>query len=93
MLLHPRILVADEPTSGVDVGAKRAIYELLVDLAQNGMGIVFISSEMEEILGLAHRVVVMRSGSVTATLAGDEISESAILQAAFATPGQVAEVV
>jgi rhamnose transport system ATP-binding protein len=83
LLTRPRVLVADEPTRGVDVGAKRQIYELITTLAANGMAILLISSEMEEILGLAHRVVVMRGGRVTAELAGPEISEESILRAAF----------
>ena len=61
LLGEPHVLIADEPTRGVDMGAKVAIYELLVSLAESGMGIVLISSELEEILGLAHRVLVMRS--------------------------------
>ena len=86
LLLTPALLVADEPTRGVDVGAKRAIYELLVELAADGMGILLISSEMEEILGLSHRTYVMRSGRITAELAGSAMTEAAILAAAFATP-------
>ena len=86
ILSGPVLLVADEPTRGVDVGAKRAIYELLVELAAEGMGVLLISSEMEEILGLSHRAYVMRSGAITAELAGDEITEAAILAAAFAAP-------
>ncbi len=82
----PAVLLADEPTRGVDVGAKRAIYELLVGLAADGMGVLLISSEMEEILGLAHRAYVMRAGGISAELMGDEISEAAILAAAFSTP-------
>lgn len=85
MLARPTILIADEPTRGVDVGSKRAIYDLLVGLAASGVGVLLISSEMEELLGLAHRVVVMRAGRVTAELAGDEITEKAILDAAFGT--------
>jgi simple sugar transport system ATP-binding protein/ribose transport system ATP-binding protein len=84
LLGEPRVLLADEPTRGVDVGAKLAIYELLVSLAQSGMGIVLISSELEEILGLAHRVLVMRSGRLVAELDGEAMTESAILAAAFA---------
>jgi simple sugar transport system ATP-binding protein/ribose transport system ATP-binding protein len=83
MLTRPVVLIADEPTRGVDVGAKRAIYEILVELAAEGMAILLISSEMEEILGLAHRVVVMRNGRVTADLPPEQISEEAILSAAF----------
>ena len=58
------MLIADEPTRGVDVGAKRAIYDLLVALASRGLGVLLISSEIEEILGLAHRVLVMRAGRI-----------------------------
>jgi len=80
---RPRLLIADEPTRGVDVGAKFAIYELLVELAASGMSILLVSSELEEVLGLAHRVVVMRRGRQVATLGGDEVGEDAILRAAF----------
>ena len=65
------MLIADEPTRGVDVGAKRDLYQLLVELAGRGVAILLISNEIEEILGLAHRVVVMRAGRVVAELAGD----------------------
>jgi ribose transport system ATP-binding protein len=84
MLCRPRVLVADEPTRGVDIGAKRAIYDFLAELAANGLGVVFISSELEEIVGLAHRVLVMRLGRIVAEFSGDEITESRILAAAFA---------
>ena len=72
LLCEPRLLIADEPTRGVDVGAKRAIYEMLVSLAESGMGILLISSELEEILGLSDRVIVMRRGRTVAELAGAE---------------------
>ena len=83
LLCEPRLLIADEPTRGVDVGAKRAIYEMLVSLAESGMGILLISSELEEILGLSDRVVVMRRGCTVAELAGAELNEASILAAAF----------
>jgi ABC-type sugar transport system ATPase subunit len=83
LLARPRLLVADEPTRGVDVGAKRAIYDLIASLAAEGMAILLISSEIEEILGLSHRVVVMRAGRVTAELSGEQITEERILRAAF----------
>jgi rhamnose transport system ATP-binding protein len=83
ILIEPSVLIADEPTRGVDVGAKRDLYELLVSLAAEGMAILLISNEMEEILGLAHRVIVMRSGRVVAELRGDAMSEAAILAASF----------
>ena len=83
LLCQPRVLIADEPTRGVDVGAKRAIYELLTTLTADGVGILLISSEVEEIIGLAHRVLVMRTGQIAAELSGDEVTEAAILSAAF----------
>ncbi len=83
MLAGPRVLIADEPTRGVDVGAKRAIYELLAGLVADGMAVLLISSDVEEILGLAHRVLVMRAGRIVARLTGDDITEAAILGAAF----------
>jgi rhamnose transport system ATP-binding protein len=67
----------------VDVGAKRAIYDLLTTLAAGGLGVLLISSDVEEILGLAHRVLVMRMGRITAEFSGDDMTEAAILGAAF----------
>jgi simple sugar transport system ATP-binding protein/ribose transport system ATP-binding protein len=80
---RPRVLILDEPTRGVDVGAKRAIYELIASLAADGLPILLISSELEEILGLAHRVLVMRRGTIVAEFAGDALAEESILRAAF----------
>lgn len=83
LLRDPTVLIADEPTRGVDVGAKRAIYELLASLTGRGLGVLLISSDVEEILGLAHRVLVMRAGQIAAELTGDAATEAAILGAAF----------
>jgi simple sugar transport system ATP-binding protein/ribose transport system ATP-binding protein len=83
LLCGPRIVIADEPTRGVDVGAKRAIYDFLTALAEDGLGVLLISSELEEVIGLSHRVLVMRRGCIVDELHGDGISESAILGAAF----------
>ena len=80
---QPRLLIADEPTRGVDVGAKRGIYDLIVGMAEEGLGVLLISSEIEEILGLSHRVIVLSRGRVTAELTGDEINENAVMSAAF----------
>jgi simple sugar transport system ATP-binding protein/ribose transport system ATP-binding protein len=84
LLCGPKVLLADEPTRGVDVGARRAIYDLLVALAGDGLGVLLISSELEEVLGLAHRVLVMRAGRIVGELAGEQMTESAVLAAAFA---------
>jgi rhamnose transport system ATP-binding protein len=84
LLCGPAVLIADEPTRGVDVGARRAIYDALAALAQDGLGVLLISSELEEVLGLAHRVLVMRAGRIVGELAGEQMTESAVLGAAFA---------
>jgi len=79
----PAVRLADEPTRGVDVGAKRQIHELLPRIAAEGTAVLLISSEIEEVLGLAHRVLVMRRGAVVAEFRGDQITEEAVLNAAF----------
>ena len=86
IMCAPRVLIADEPTRGVDVGSKRAIYDLLVEMAAAGMGVIVISSELEEVLGLAHRVIVMRHGRIITELTGEQMNEQTVLAAAFAEP-------
>ena len=83
VVANPSVLLADEPTRGVDVGAKLEIYGHLVALAARGVAILLISSEIEEILGLSHRVLVMRGGRIVGELVGEEMTEAAILNAAF----------
>ena len=86
----PRVFIADEPTRGIDVGAKRSIYELVRSLAEDGIAVLLISSEHEELLGLAHRVLVMRAGRIVAEFDEQTMSEDAVLHAAFATGGRAA---
>jgi ribose transport system ATP-binding protein len=74
-----RILLIDEPTRGVDVGAKREIYDLLTELAARGVAIVVVSSELPEILRLSDRIMVMREGRVTAELSRAEATEERIM--------------
>ena len=80
---RPKLLIADEPTRGVDVGAKRQIHELLIGLAREGMAVLLISSEIEEVLGLAHRVLVMRTGRVVGEFEGEAATDEAVMTAAF----------
>jgi ribose transport system ATP-binding protein len=80
--MSPRILVFDEPTRGVDVGAKNEIYGLMRDLSDRGVGILMISSDMEEVIGISDRVAVMHEGRIAGCLGRDELSESAILSLA-----------
>jgi len=85
---RPRLFIADEPTHGVDVGAKAAIYQLIASLAQEGMAVLLISSELDEILGLSHRVIAMRRGQIVAELSDGPgrcacFTEDAVMHAIF----------
>lgn len=75
----PQILILDEPTRGIDVNAKREIYDFIHSLAESGISCIVISSEMEEVMGLCSRVYVMREGTITGCLEGDRISEEQIM--------------
>lgn len=79
----PDVLILDEPTRGVDVGAKREIYRLIADLAAQGLTCIVISSEMPELIGLCHRVLILREGVVTGELSGAEITESEMMRLAL----------
>ena len=83
MLTEPDVVILDEPTRGIDIGTKRQIYFYVAELLARGVAIVLISSELSEILGLAHRVVVMHDGRVTGTLDGDGLGEETVM--AYAT--------
>lgn len=78
-----RVMIADEPTRGVDVGSRRAIYDLIVEQAKAGTGVLVISSDVEEVIGLCHRVLVVRAGSIVAQFTGDDMTETNIIGAAF----------
>ena len=80
---NPRVLLLDEPTRGIDVGAKSEIYKLIKDLASKGVGIIVVSSEIPEILAVANRVLVMSEGKLTANLPASEATESNILKFAI----------
>ncbi|MEP4195795.1 MAG: sugar ABC transporter ATP-binding protein [Aliishimia sp.] len=79
----PKLLIVDEPTRGVDVGAKRKIYDLVADMAAGGAAVLLISSEMEEIVGLCHRVEVIANGTQVANFQRNQMTEAALIQAAF----------
>jgi inositol transport system ATP-binding protein len=82
LLTQPKILILDEPTRGVDVGAKSEIHELIARLAASGTAVLMISSEMPEILGMSHRILVMREGRLAGTLAREEADQVKIMQLA-----------
>jgi inositol transport system ATP-binding protein len=78
-MLNPRVLILDEPTRGIDVGAKSEIHKLISDLAAKGMAILMISSEMPEILGMSDRIMVMHEGHVSGLLERDQASQEKIM--------------
>ena len=86
----PGVLLLDEPTRGVDVGAKAEIHAILRRLADRGAAILFASSEMEELLTLADRILVMQDGRISGELRGDQVTEEAIME--LATAAAVADV-
>lgn len=82
----PKVLILDEPTRGVDVGAKVAIYNTIAKLAEQGIGIIIISSEMPEVINMSTRIYIMREGKIMGSLEGDDISEEKIIK--FSLGGQ-----
>ncbi len=91
LMRHCKVLLFDEPTRGVDVGAKAEIYRLIVDLAKSGKGIVVVSSELPELIGLCNRVLVMREGELVADVPGEEATEFELLRHAVTHPESVPE--
>jgi len=85
LAMKPRVLFLDEPTRGIDVGAKQDIYKLMEKLAEEGVAILFVSSEMEEIIGMSDRAIVMHEGKLTGTLMRDELTEESVMQLATGT--------
>jgi simple sugar transport system ATP-binding protein len=79
LALSPRILLLDEPTRGIDVGAKVEVQNLVGDLADNGMSVIFISSELEEVLRVASRIAVLRDGHLVETIPADELESRSLL--------------
>lgn len=79
----PKILILDEPTKGIDVGAKSEIYKMIQDLAKQGIGVIVISSELPEVMGVSDRIIVMCEGRITGELAREEATEEGILTLAM----------
>jgi ribose transport system ATP-binding protein len=82
---RPKVVVLDEPTRGVDVGAKRDIYFLIQRLAREGLAVIVVSSELMELIGLCHRVAVMRAGRLVATLDANQLTEEELIAHATGT--------
>jgi ribose transport system ATP-binding protein len=90
LLADSKVLIMDEPTRGIDVGARVEIYELMNELTQEGAGILMISSDLPEVLGMSDRILVMRGGRITGELSTEEATQERIM--ALATQGSEAAV-
>ncbi|SEJ98538.1 ribose transport system ATP-binding protein [Cribrihabitans marinus] len=86
----PKLIILDEPTRGIDVGSKSAIHELIADLAERGLAVIVISSEMPEVLGVSHRVLAMSEGAVVAEFEGDALTEEHLIDAVSHHRGEAA---
>ena len=77
---NSKVVIFDEPTRGIDVGAKREIYELMCELADRGIGIIMISSDMEELLGMSQRIIVMAGGCISGEIMKSEFNQELVLK-------------
>ena len=82
LAMRPKVMVFDEPTRGIDVGSKAEIYALMRALADNGVAILMISSDMEEVIGVSDKVAVMHEGAIAGLLERQDLSEQAIMRLA-----------
>lgn len=85
LAIGPKVLLMDEPTRGVDIGAKAEIYRIMEELAHQGVAVLFVSSDLEEVLGVADRALVMHEGAITGELSRDELSAQAVMALATNT--------
>jgi ABC-type sugar transport system ATPase subunit len=83
LAIRPQIMILDEPTQGVDVGSKSEIHDLIMQMAEQGVAIILISSELPEILGMSDRIAVFREGTITRTLTRAEATQARIMALAF----------
>jgi ribose transport system ATP-binding protein len=79
LALQPKILLLDEPTRGVDVGAKQEIYRVMDELTERGVAILFASSDLEEILGMSDRALIMHQGRLAGELQREKLSEESVM--------------
>ena len=82
LAMKPNILIMDEPTRGIDIGAKSEIYALMRKMTEQGMSIIMISSEMSEVMQVSDRILVMHEGSISGELTAEEVTRNNIMQAA-----------
>jgi inositol transport system ATP-binding protein len=80
MALQPKVLIVDEPTRGIDIGSKAEVHQLLLDMAQSGIAVIVISSEMPEVLALSDRIIVFREGCISGVLDARDATESNLME-------------
>lgn len=85
MAIGPKLLILDEPTRGIDIGSKSEIYKLIAEMAESGMAIIVISSEMPEVMGISNRVMTISQGILTGELTGEDISEERLMRSIIIT--------
>ena len=83
LLNNPHVLLLDEPTRGIDVGAKKEIYSILRKLSENGVGIVLVSSEIPEVMGVSDRILVIKNGKIVADIDREDATEELLLKNAI----------
>ncbi|MCL6408547.1 sugar ABC transporter ATP-binding protein, partial [Dickeya dadantii] len=81
LLTSPKVLLLDEPTRGIDVGAKADVFEMMVGLSEQGIGVLFSTSDLKEIMAVSDRILVMSNGKLTANIVRQSASESALVSA------------
>jgi ribose transport system ATP-binding protein len=81
-LREPKVVILDEPTRGIDVGARAAIYDIIADLARRGMAVIIVSSDLDEVLGLSHRVMVLSRGRNRGVLGREKAGRVAVMELA-----------
>src|SRR6185437_12576132 len=91
LAMSPKVMIFDEPTRGIDIGAKAEIYKLMRGLADTGVAVMMISSDMEEVIGVSDRIAVMHEGRISGTLNPEQFSEENVLQLAVGKPLQQGE--
>ena len=87
LLTHPEVLLMDEPSRGIDIGAKTEVFEIIHEFSERGLSIIVISSELKEIMAIADRIYVLSSGKCTGELTGDDITEAGLVKASYAGLG------
>jgi len=83
LVINPKVLLLDEPLRGIDIGAKMEIYKIIKDCSEKGMGIIFVSSDVKELLPICNRIIVLSKGKITGEFSGEEIDEEKIVAASF----------